>query len=147
MSKHTYRTALWGASVLGVLVFIFANSLTPASASSEESRSVLDLLLSLFPTITHRVVRKLAHIAEYALLGAHLALAPMLLPASAKMSYPTAFFFGAVVALVDEGLQALVPGRGPALTDALIDYFGYLTALLLVLALFFLIAKRRKTHG
>lgn len=148
MSKHTYRTLLWGISLLGVLTFIFANSLVPAVESAEESGALWKLLLSLFPSLTHHTVRKLAHFAEYALLGAHLSLAPILLPASAKVSYPTALFFGAVVALVDEGIQRFVPGRGGALTDVLIDYLGYLSALLLMLAAFFIYVKlkRRKEH-
>lgn len=142
--KHLYRLLLWGTSTLGVLCFIFANSLTPAAASAEESRSVLDILLSFLPAITHHAVRKLAHLAEYALLGAHLSLAPILLPISSRVSYPIAFLFGCVVALLDEGIQHFVPGRGAALSDALIDYVGYLAALLLVFAAFLIFSKVRK---
>ena len=147
--KHLYRLVLWCASTFGVLCFIFANSLTPAAASSEESRSVLDLLLSFFPAITHRIVRKLAHLVEYALLGAHLALSPMLLPTSSRVSYPIAFLFGGVVALLDEGIQHFVPGRGASLSDALIDYVGYLSALLFVFLAFLIFSKIRKgkTHA
>lgn len=142
--KTAYRTLLWCVSLLGVLFFIFANSCVPASESAAESRSVWDFLLSFFPFITHHAVRKLAHFAEYALLGAHLAFAPILLPASTKVSYPTALFFGAVIALLDEGLQRLVPGRAGTLTDVLIDYLGYLTALLVMLAVFFVYAKKKR---
>ena len=99
--KHLYRTLLWAVSVLGVLCFIFGNSLTPASESAEESRGVFSVLLSVFPFITHHIVRKLAHVAEYALLGVHLSFAPMLF--SRRASVPLVLLFGVFVALADEG--------------------------------------------
>ena len=141
--KHTYRCILWGVSVFGVLAFIFSNSLVPASESAEESQSFLNALASLFPGLTHHLLRKLAHYLEYALLGAHLFLAPILLPVKRRVSYAIVGVFGAAVALIDEGLQRFVPGRGASLTDALIDYFGYLTALFLMLVFFLFYAKMK----
>ena len=147
-AKHRYRLWLWSASVLGVICFIFANSLTPAEVSAEESRSFLDAILALFPDITHHVVRKLAHVAEYALLGVHFALAPVLLPIPSRLANLLALLFGAVIALLDEGIQYFVPGRGASLGDAVIDYVGYLMALFLAFAFFFILSvmRRRKKN-
>lgn len=142
--KHLYRSILWGISLFGVLCFIFANSLTPASASTEESRSFFTAFLSLFPHITHRIVRKIAHLAEYALLGAHLSFAPILLPMRARATYPLTLLFGAAVALLDEGIQYFVPGRGASFADVLLDFAGYLIGLLLMLAFFLILTKIRR---
>lgn len=144
MKMHTYRTLLWGMSVLGVVCFIFANSLLPAAASSEESSSFLAFFLNFFPSATHHFIRKLAHVAEYALLGAHFAFFPLVSPFSGRITYPVFLLFGAVIALLDEGIQSFVPGRGASLVDVLIDFGGYLAALLLVLAVLFLHARLRK---
>ena len=144
MSKKTYRTLVWSMSVLGVLCFIYAHSLAPASTSSEESRSFLDFLLVAFPSITHHMVRKLAHFAEYALLGAHLAFAPYLFSHRMRGSFFAALAFGLPCALLDEGIQSFVPGRGASFADVLIDYSGYLCAFLLLFFLFLLLRKERK---
>ena len=144
MSQRSYRILLWCASVFGVLCFIFAHSLSPASSSSEESRSFLDVLRVLFPSLTHRVVRKLAHFAEYALLGAHFALLPYLSRMRTRILYPSLLFCGIPVALVDEGIQRFVPGRGASLVDVLIDFLGYLSALVFVFALLLFLKRRKK---
>ena len=141
MSKGKYRILLWFVSVLGVLCFIYANSLSPASASAEESRSFLDTLRLLFPALTHHTVRKLAHFAEYALLGAHFAFAPYLFLHRMRGVFLASLGFGLPAALLDEGIQAFVPGRGASLSDVLIDFSGYLLAFLF---LFFLLLRFRK---
>ena len=138
-----YRISIWTASLLGVLIFVFGNSLQPASVSGEESAEVFSHLSQLFPFLTHHLVRKLAHFCEYALLGAHLAFAPLTLPARGYAMHVTSLLFGALVALVDEGIQRFVPGRAGMLTDALIDYAGYLCGFLLFFGLIFLYVKRK----
>lgn len=142
MSLRSYRSLLWSVSVLGVLCFIFANSLLPSSASAEESRSFLDLLSEIFPALTHHAVRKLAHLAEYALLGAHFALFPYVWRCRARVALPVMLLFGTLIALLDEGIQHFVPGRGASLTDVLIDSLGYLLALVFV----FFVAGIRRGH-
>ena len=65
------------------------------------------------------------------------------------MVFPLALLVGGAVALLDEWIQSFVPGRGAALADALLDYTGYLTALLLAFVFFFILskAKRGKMHA
>ncbi len=144
MSQKSYRTLLWGVSALGVVCFIFANSLLSASASTGESYFFLELLRVIFPNITHHTVRKLAHFAEYALLGAHFAFLPYLWQGRARFAYLLTLSFGAVIAFLDEGIQRLVPDRGASLTDVLIDLLGYLFALVFVFLLLFCIRKGKK---
>ena len=143
MTKKGYRNLLWGISVFGVLCFIFKNSLMLASASSEESGSFFELLRSVFPSITHHTVRKLAHLSEYALLGAHFALIPYLWKTPTRITLPVMLLFGTLVGVLDEGIQRFVPGRGASLADVALDSFGYLVGLVLVFALLRLRKERR----
>lgn len=143
-AKHTYRILLWSVSVFGVVCFIFANSFLPADASAEESGSFLSFFLVLFPEISHHLIRKLAHVAEYALLGLHLGIAPMGSPFSVRITYPAVFLFGWIIALMDEGIQHFVPGRGASFKDVLVDFGGYLAALIVVFAILFIISRTRK---
>jgi len=69
------------------------------------------------------VLRKLAHAAEYAVLGA-------LLLRATKRAGP-AFTLGALYAVSDELHQALVPGRQGALVDVAIDAVGVACGVLL----------------
>ena len=131
-------------SFFAVLLFIFLNSLAPASASAEESLSVFSILksvLDFLPFLTHGVVRKLAHFSEYALLGAHLFFLPIVL--FRKDSLPTlaaALFCGIPIAFIDEGLQLLAPGRHASLLDCLIDFSGVCFGFFAFTFLFLLLA-------
>lgn len=144
--KQIYRALLWSVSVLGILIFIFSNSLMPAPVSDGESASVFSFVSRLFPFLTHHLVRKLAHFSEYALLGAAMSFLPLLFQRRMGLSLALALAFGPVIALLDEGLQRLVPGRAGVLTDVLIDTGGYLCGFLLFFAVSIAILKLRRTH-
>ena len=73
------------------------------------------------------VLRKLAHTAEYAVLG--------LLLFRALESAWTAFLLGAAYAVTDELHQAFVPGRQGAPLDVAIDAAGVAVGVLLALRL------------
>ncbi|MEX2647187.1 MAG: VanZ family protein [Gaiellaceae bacterium] len=66
------------------------------------------------------VLRKLAHVAEYAVLGLLLARAAAVLPA---------FALGLAYAVTDEVHQAFVAGRQGAARDVVVDAFGLLVGL------------------
>lgn len=107
-------TALW-------LWFIYARSAKPAEVSHLESEGVLELLLHLFPFLTLRAVRKLAHFAEYFLLGGLLYLDWSLLGRPSLLLSAGA---GLAAAAGDEFLQTFVPGRSGELGDVLLDLSG-----------------------
>ena len=69
------------------------------------------------------VLRKLAHAAEYAVLGA------LLLRATARPSI--AFVLGSVYAVSDELHQAFVPGRAGSPLDVALDTVGVAVGILL----------------
>lgn len=114
---------LLGASALFTLG-IFAMSISigtdSAALSSPVTATVESILKWLFPQynlsfdILHSIVRKLAHMAEYFVLGvSYMGTAR----AWKHRSWPV-FLAGGLVAFADEGLQAFVPGRGPSFLDA-----------------------------
>lgn len=145
--KELYRTVLWSLSVLGVLAFIYTNSLMPATVSDAQSGEVFSWVSKLFPFLTHHLVRKLAHFSEYALLGAHFAFLPFLVTRRPIPMLATALVAGPLFAFADEGLQRLVPGRSGNLADVFIDVLGYFCAAFIFFTVLLSVALvRRKKH-
>ena len=70
------------------------------------------------------VVRKTAHITEYGVLA--------FVAYFAFRRFSWAFAFSVLYAVSDEIHQIFVPGRGPRVTDVLIDSFGAFLALSLI---------------
>lgn len=125
-------TAIW-------IAFIWGNSFTVGSASGEMSGSVTawvnGVLQKIFPSfeVTNLFIRKLAHFAEFAVLGALLGIDFLILFPNKKTFY---ILLGApctiLVAMIDEFIQLFVDGRVGSFTDVLIDSSGALTAVLMV---------------
>ena len=96
-------------------------------------------------------LRKLAHFAEYALLGAEVFLLIYFeLHREGKMRYappltpkPLAatLIFSALIAFADETIQ-LISDRGPAISDMWIDIFGYTAATLVFYVIFIFVGKK-----
>lgn len=118
-------TALW-------LAFIYARSAQTAESSDGESAAWLELLLKLFPWMTMRLVRKLAHFTEFFILGALLYLDWRLLDRGSALLPLGA---GLLFAGADEYLQTFIPGRSGELRDVLLDFCGVAAGVLLALAL------------
>ena len=105
----------------------------------KESGALLAVVQRLLPHMTDHVLRKCAHFAEYAVLGALTAAA---LRTSAHFSWPRALLPGPFAALCDETIQLFVPGRSGRIADVWLDTAGYLTGALLTLLIFRLCRKR-----
>lgn len=129
---------LWRYGPLALwLAFIFYAS-TGAFSASNTSRIVRPLLLWLSPSITeqgllyaHFLVRKAAHLSEYAVLA--LLAARAFLSSSKTLLrrrwYAAAFALIALYALFDEYHQSFVPTRTGTPYDSLIDMTGGAIAL------------------
>ena len=114
-------------------MLLFCNSLFNADISYLHSGFVLKLVkkaieaIGLSPAlITERIVRKLAHFFEYALLG-------FLAAATAQFWYgrikPHIFmilFWGLFIPVTDEFLQLFVDGRVSSVQDIVLDFSGFL---------------------
>ena len=127
------RRSVWmGAAVLWML-FIWSNSLQTAAESSSNSQGILTLLMPLLEwtnipeDVWHTLVRKAAHMAEFALLA--------LLWSNGLNSGDRFHSVGfqdvacvlllcLLTALTDETIQLFVAGRSGELRDVWIDLGG-----------------------
>ena len=114
------------------LIFIWGNSLLPGELSGALSQWLKELLHfgGDDPSAGHGLLRKLAHFAEFACLGACLSWLFGMLRKNPWLP----LVFGFLAACLDETIQIFVPDRGPAIRDVLIDTAGVclgLAALLL----------------
>ena len=137
MNACVWKKAALRIATLLWIGFIFWNSLHVASASSEMSGSLLELLtrIPVLHALTDHIVRKCAHFIEFFLLGGLLtaSLRPGRTAVRGAAALP--FFFCLIVPLVDETIQLVVPGRSGQVSDVLLDFSGALCGLLLVSAL------------
>ena len=129
---------LFTAALLGTMVFIFSNSMAVADVSNQASGTAQHLLYTLIekaglselkPVFTMHVIRKLAHFAEYTLLGFWwmLCLRVYTRHFIRHISWPVlACLF---TALVDETLQLYSAGRNGSITDLWLDFGGALAGL------------------
>ncbi len=143
--------------------FIWGNSMKDGEASGEQSSKVCETVnevaqsVGIEKPITERTVRKTAHFSEYMVLGALVCADALALCGTFTFKKEAARIaviscsvpISALVACVDEFcIQASTEGRGPALTDVLIDSSGALCALLitfLIVFVFQLIKRKKKS--
>lgn len=138
------RMRLCTALIVMLLVFIWGNSLMPAEISHAFSQWVKQLLVPFVAEdspVTEEssdLLRKMAHFAEFAVLGLCL-----MWRSGMKKSRPRwAFIFGTAAAAMDETIQCFVPGRGPGVLDVLLDSSGVLTGMLFLFFGHTLLKKR-----
>ena len=112
------------------LLFIWMNSFLPSGASSKASTFFTKLaapFLEIFfgkGNVTEHLVRKLAHLTEYAFYGLWLAL---WMETDGRKAL-NALFAGFITAFLDETIQ-IFTGRGPSIKDVWIDSFGILAGI------------------
>ena len=143
------KKKLWICIVLLAVnvLFIWGNSLLPASISGAISGWVRDLLAAVLPGGTaepgtgHGLLRKMAHFTEFACLGGLLYWLFAMLKKPAWLALPCGIF----VASVDETIQMFVPDRGPSIWDVYIDTSGVVLGMILLLVGYAI--KRRKKQA
>lgn len=130
--------ALW---VVGALL-IWGNSLVPGSGSSALSLGVVDMLRGVLDAlglpsawVTNLLVRKAAHLTEYALLGMVGLCAFAHGGRQLRAGMARAIAPCVCVAAIDETIQRFVPGRCGQPTDVLIDSIGVVLGVCLCYAL------------
>ncbi len=126
---------------LAIVIFMFTQSLMPATASSAESGRVVALLnkicslIGLEPLFSQNFVRTCAHFAEYCLLGISSFYMYLSYIDKRKNSYVTSFISCIAVSFIDESLQLFADGRTYQWKDIIVDNCGALCGLLLTLLL------------
>ena len=135
------RIVLWIVTAL-VLLFIFVQSVLPEAISADESGWVRTHILSpLFGWLGMRspsqnLVRKLAHIFEFAVLSAFLLFC-------FRGNLLRSLIIGFSAAFLDESIQ-LLSGRGAQIRDVWIDLIGVAAGALLGFLLYKAIDRSRK---
>ena len=131
---------------LGTLAFIWGSSMLPKTQSAEQSGGVFSAVKVVFDAIfgegviTPEIFRKLAHGAEFLLLGVELNLLLFIIK---KYDYKTIYLpvvIGLGVGIIDECIQIL-SDRGPMVTDALIDFGGVVVASLIFFIVWLIVKK------
>lgn len=133
IAKKKGRLSLCIALILCNLLFIWGNSLLPASISgglSQWLRDLLGMALGEAAGQSDGVLRKLAHVTEFACLGVLLRWLYAMLK-KRKQSFLLPAAWGCIAACIDEMLQHFAPGRAPRLTDVAIDSVGVLAGIAL----------------
>ena len=113
--------------VLAWMGLIFSFSAQPAEDSSQVSGQVVSFLewvLRLDLSAYHGVIRKLAHVGAYFVLGAFLTDMFSAYTKRRTIIIRGAFIVALLYAITDEVHQTFIPGRSGEVRDVLIDMIG-----------------------
>ena len=131
---------------------IFCFSHQPGSESLEVSSWFAELLRTIASILNisstevdlSLLVRKGAHLTEFAILGLLLLIALYFTREKLLSSSNIAFAIGATYGVFDELHQLFIPGRSCQISDMLIDASGVLLAVMLCSA--YVVLRRRLSH-
>lgn len=141
---------IYTLSTIGILVFIFTNSLQSGENSSLRSivitRWINEFLgnTGIHYRLTEHIVRKLAHFTEFMILGLFLTLTLRVYTPYIFRHLSWPLFAGLLTAVIDETLQMFGRGRGPSLRDVWIDFSGFIIGLCIALFLMRVIRRKKK---
>ena len=128
--------------------FIFYNSFQSADESTVRSTGLREAINSILRTLgigwelTEHVIRKMAHFAEFFVLGALLSATALAYVPRPKI-LPTSLGVGIAVAVTDELIQSGSEGRSTQVSDMLLDVSAVLTAVLIAAGIRYLCHRRK----
>lgn len=136
MKRRTW-VAVFALLTVGVLWFIFSHSMQSRAVSSQQSGGWLELLKPILDPknkfsedFIHKIVRKMAHFAEFGALGICVGGFTINLGWLQERKYITLpMLITLCAAVCDEWIQHFT-GRASLVTDVVLDYSGALTGLL-----------------
>ncbi len=128
---------LFTFALVATICFVFGNSLEDGVDSSAASEVVLEAVQdvvsvaspSLAAQITETIIRKIAHVCEYMLVGFWMMLCLRVYTKHFVRHITWPMFGGLFIALVDETIQLFSAGRSSSVTDIWIDFFGVMIGL------------------
>ena len=146
MIKNRMKLCLFLVSAS--LLFIWGNSLLPASVSGALSGWVRDLLGLLNfaeegAVPEEGILRKIAHFLEFCLLGSLLCWLFGMLREKRRAFWLPALGCGCLAACMDEMLQHFSEGRAPKITDVFIDISGLVLGIILFITGYYVCRKRK----
>lgn len=139
----------WHVVILVYICFIYGNSLTPASISSQESGFLLEKVRGAMESLgwehlwlTEHIIRKTAHFAEYAVLGGLTARAYGLYGRH-RICNRDALMLIFMVPFVDETIQIFVAGRSGQISDVWLDMSGAAVGMAIAAGVMCCLRKKR----
>lgn len=133
-----YLKIIYFAVLLLWLAFIFSNSATNAVESTEQSDGLIAALTRLLSKagiaidFNSHLIRKLAHFAEFCILGLLAGVFSPLFEKDTKAFFVPTLFFGMTVCLCDETIQLFHAGRSGQISDVWLDFSAFLAGTLLI---------------
>ncbi len=147
-NKNLLLTLILSSFVIVITAFIFSNSFADGNESHDFSSSIIHLLFldRLFDLeIVQFVVRKAAHMIEFAVLGSCVMGLTLHLRKSYQRSfYGFSFFYVLCVAVMDEHIQKFSFGRTSSTSDVLLDFLGSMIGFFIVFLIYIIITRVKK---
>ena len=116
------------------LIFIWTNSMQSRGESTKRSAEVLEIIAEILEPVGIDIdttddlpIRKLAHFAEFFLLGMELSALCLLYGMSSAQGFFNSLSAGLCAAVTDETIQ-IFSNRGSSVADVLLDFSGVLAA-------------------
>jgi VanZ family protein len=150
MKKSKLRLFLCTTLILGILCFIWGNSLLPGKDSGELSGFVGQLLQKLLPFLDlesgtgMHLLRKAAHFSEFAALGFSFTWLYGMLSKKKRWALTLPLISGAAAAAIDETIQRFSPDRGPSIKDVGIDTCGVIAGILILTLVHWLFTHKKR---
>ena len=150
MPENRNRPALyrWHVVILVYVCFIYGNSLTPASISSQESGFLLEKVRAAMESLgwehlwlTEHIIRKKAHFTEYAVLGALTAREYGGLERH-RIFNRDGLMLIFMVPFVDETIQLFVAGRSGQISDVWLDISGAVVGMAITVGVMCCLGKK-----
>ena len=145
-------------ALIAIFVTIFGFSNQNSTTSAGLSQKVTNFVVELIPSIKNMqelekenvvdriesIIRKIAHYSIYTLVG--ILLMGLMSTYNIKEfdRIAVSLIVGVVYASTDEIHQAFVPGRGPLVTDVILDSMGVLTGIFIFMLVVKMICKVRR---
>lgn len=132
---------------VAALCFIWGNSMVPGRQSDAISIAFRDIianklhLAAVFSIPENAVIRKLAHVTEFTVLGIVLT---WLLKGKLRISCGWVLLAGMSVALADETIQLWIGSRTSSVKDVWIDMGGICAGTAIVMLIIMIAAKARR---
>ena len=150
MKRTKARLVISGVMIIGILCFIWGNSLLPGEDSGELSGFIGTLLQKLLPFLDLQsdmgmhLLRKAAHFSEFAALGFSFAWLYGMLCNKRSLSLVLPFLSGDSAAAIDETIQLFSPDRGPSIKDVGIDTCGVIAGICILTLLHMLFTRKKR---
>ena len=142
-------------ALITIFVTIFGFSNQDAEQSGGLSQKVTNFVVEIIPRIKYmpkqekenivnrieKIIRKLAHFSIYTIVGILLMSLMSTYNFKELDKIAISLIIGIIYASTDEIHQAFIPGRGPLVTDVILDSIGVLTGICIVLLVYKIICK------